>query len=96
MSKTVLCNCGNIAPYTSYFKAYYCCKCGFFLKDAMKHEDEINCFDLENFKKELKEWHDFIIKDLKNEPYDLHLRCVDDVLGSIECMIEDNTLYKDE
>ncbi len=59
------------------------------------HEDEIEQFDLENFKKELKEWHDFIIQDLKKEPYDLHLRIVDDVLGSIECMIEDNTLYKD-
>ena len=50
-------------------------------------------FDLESFKKELAEWHDFIKKDLAEAEFDIHLRIVNDVLESVECMIYDNTLF---
>ena len=56
---------------------------------------EIEKFDLENFKKELTEWHDFIIEDLKKDKYDMTLLCVDAVLGSVEDLIYDNTLIID-
>ena len=59
------------------------------------HEDEIEQFDLENFKKELYEWHNSIKEDLKKDKYDMTLLCVDAVLGSVEDLIYDNTIIVD-
>lgn len=56
------------------------------------HEDDIEEFDLEGFKKELFEWHNQIKEDLKKNKYDMTLLCVDAVLSSVKDLIYDNTI----
>lgn len=55
------------------------------------HEDDITRFDFEGFKKDITKWHDQIKEDLKKEPYDMTLLCVNAVLDSVDGLIYDNT-----
>lgn len=57
------------------------------------HEDEVEQFDYENFRKELNEWHNTIKEDLKKNRYDMNLLCVNEVLNSVEDLMYDNTFY---
>ncbi len=57
------------------------------------HEDEVEQFDYENFRKELNEWHNTIKEDLKKDRYDMNLLCVNEVLNSVQDLIYDNTFY---
>lgn len=55
------------------------------------HEDDITRFDYEGFMNDISKWHNQIKEDLKKEPYDMTLLCVNAVLDSVECIVYDNT-----
>lgn len=55
------------------------------------HEDDITKFDYNGFMNDISKWHKQIKYDLKKEPYDMTLLCVNAVLDSVKDIIYDNT-----
>ena len=57
-------------------------------------EPEATGFDYGNFGKDIRQWKSDIEEMLKDNKYDMTNLCVNEVLGTVLCLMQDNTIYK--
>ena len=56
------------------------------------HEDDVIEFNFDDFNSDIWKWHNQIEEDLRKEPYDMTLLCVNAVLNTVRDYIQDNTI----
>jgi hypothetical protein len=55
---------------------------------------KVKGFDYENIERDIMQWKTDIEEMLKVNKYDMNNLCVNEVLGTVICLMQDNTIYE--